>query len=345
MGRSVKAAAILIAVLMLAGGILTACRPVTDTGESAEAGDQLEFEEGQEGESAAEAPTPVPEDTSIEDDQNAVTTPVLLRGALVGGLVRGEWLPADAVYQSGAVDFDGYRYDVYSNRAYEGEATGGPFSTFFGDTPIGPDGDIYNSDTELVGDDQEMMYSSIALSADADWDLYPRAYAEQFAYNEQITGSAEYQALAETMLVQAGLADPVTELRQVVTVDLDGDGTDEVLLAADNMPPDNGTMPGKGDNAILVFRRMNGDQAIDQTVDSYIYLEDSEPVTKISIWVPDCVDLDGDGSLEVIAYRTGNDGMAAVTCSVYKLIDGQLVLVASNGLGWGSGEYADPGGN
>jgi len=151
--------------------------------------------------------------------------------------------------------------------------------------------------------------------------------------------------MVQDMIAVEGVEDPVTELKQVISVDLDGDGTDEVLLAADNMPPDNGTMPGKGDNAILVFRRMNGDQAIDQTVDSYIYLEDSEPVTKISIWVPDCVDLDGDGSLEVIAYRTGNDGMAAVTCSVYKLIDGQLVLVASNGLGWGSGEYADPGGN
>ena len=338
MGRGVKAAAILIAVLMLAGGILTACRPVTGDGESADPGNQLvgESGEGQEGESATEEPTPVPEDTHAEDGRNGVTTPVLLRGALVGGLIRGEWLDADAFYQSGAVDFDGYRYTAYSDGICEGQAKGGPFVDFFTGEPVGQDGDIYNSYARLVGGDQAEMYAAIALSADALWGVFPRAYTKQS------NDSAEYQTLVENMLVQEGLADPVTDLRQVITVDLDGDGTDEVLLTADNTQINEEAMPGKGDNAILVFRRMSGGQAIDQTVDSYIFLEDWEPVSKIQIWVPACADLDGDGCLEVITYRT--DGMESVTCSVYKLIDGQLVPVASNGLGWGSGEYADPNG-
>ncbi len=330
MGRGMKAAVILIAVLMLAGGVLTACRPATGTGESVGAGTQLvgESEEGQEGESAmAEElePTSVPEDTQVEDDQNAVTTPVLIRGALVGGLIQGEWLDADAFYKSGAVDFDGYRYDVYGDDKFMGEALGGPLMSFQTGERLELDGDVYDSYVDLYGDDGQEVPFDIALQGD--WDLYPRTYTGQD------TDPEEYLALAKSLLAQEGLADPVTYLHQVVTVDLDGDGTSEVLIAADHtMTGDEYPETKKGDNAILIFRRMNGEQAIDQTVDAYIVPEDPEYLTnyRIHFSVMSCADLDGDGCLEVIAWRYNAWG---VEYNVYKLAGDQLVRVASHDLG------------
>lgn len=284
---------------------------------------------------AEQEPAPVPEDTLGEDNGSMVTTPVLIRHMLMGGLVRGEWLDADAFYRSGAVDFDGYRYDLYLHDAYIGEATGGPFIVFWGNTPLGPEGDVYGSSIRWLEDEQ--LVSFVALSADADWDLYPRPYTEQSAE------SPEYQALVENMLLQAGISDPVTTLTQVVTADLDGDGTDEVLLSSGNAT-DSQILPWKkGDNSIVVFHRMSGGQSVDQIVDSYIFTEDPEGFpenckypedyeTRIWLYIKNCVDLDGDGSLEVVIEET--DGISAVTDSVYKLIDGRLVLVGSNGIGW-----------
>ena len=254
-----------------------------------------------------------------------VSTPVLAGGLLVGGLDHGAWASHKTFYQSKVVDFDGFVYDVYVDGELTGQAEGELPENFLTGEPIDPEGDLTQlSDVNLHNENGQNVEYDIAIRAD--WDLYPREYAEQS------TDSEEYQTLVEDLLVQEGLTDPVTALRQVVTVDLDGDGTEEVLICADSTPDNQYDKPEKGDNALLVLRTIVDGQNMDQIVASNIMVRD--PITDFPYrdvyTVESCVDLDGDGILEVVVKRKQYEGMIY---SIYKLEGNELRRVASNGAG------------
>lgn len=271
-----------------------------------------------------EAPTPVVNE-SPAPDRSAVTTPVLIEGLLVGGLVRGEWVPWKDFYNGGAVDFDGYRYGVYRDDTYMGEATGGPLVSFLTGGPLADREDLSDlTNVYLYDDTGKQVPYNIAIQGD--WDLYPRAYTAGS------TERPEYQALVEDQLTQAGLTDPDTTLKQVINVDLDGDGSEETLIAADNSIDYQYPKVKKGDNSLLMFRRTVNGAPADQLIDSYVLTEDPEYPTPYRLFfeVKTCADLDGDGCLEVVVRSWYYEG---VSFSVYKLEGDQLVKVAENGVG------------
>ena len=308
-----KLTAILIALLFLIG---CADRSPEGPGESATPSGTAMLE------TPSPAPTPSPTPVVARPD---VTTPVLIGGLLVGGLDHGEWTDYKDFYQSQAVDFDGFVYDVYVDGERIGEAQGALPENFLTGEPIDPEGDLSGlSDVNVYDENGKNMDYDIAISAD--WNLFPRAYAEQSA------DTSEYQTLVEDLLAQEGLADPVTALRQVVTVDLDGDGTEEVLISADSTPDDQFDKPEKGDNALLVLRKIIDGQPVDWIAASNIMVRDpiSDFPYRDSYTVESCADLDGDGILEVVVKRTQYEGSIF---SIYKLTGDRLTRVASNGAG------------
>lgn|GEM_PF-3931361 len=274
------------------------------------------------------APVSTPEQSPEAEPSGItmVTTPVLIEGLLVGGLYRESWVPWDVFYESGVVDFDGFEYDVYMDGAYRGQASGGPPLSFITGEPLGPDEAVSNlADVELKSADGGRVPYDIALKGD--WNLFPRKY------ESLDTDLPQYLALAEEMITGEGIEEPKTALKQVISVDLDGDGTDEVLIAADNTVDEQMAEVKKGDNAVLIFRRIVDGQPVDQLVDSYIVTEDPEYITpyRLLFSVTTCADLDGDGVLEAVVKCWYYEG---VTYSVYKLSGNQLEQVASNGVGF-----------
>ena len=268
-------------------------------------------------------PTPVPTEIAAQPDAN---TPVLIQGLLVGGLNKGEWMNYDDFYTAGIVGFDGFVYDVYVDDELTGQAEGELPVSFLTGEPVEPDGDLNELvDVKLYDENEEQVVYDMAIRAD--WDLFPRGY------ESQDTGQPEYQVLAEEMIAAKGVENPATELKQIVSVDLDGDGTDEVLLAADNTVDGQFEQVGKGDNAVLIFRKMVGGQPVDQLVDSYILTEDLDYVSiyQVLYEVMTCADLDGDGTLEVVVKSWYYEG---VTYSIYTLEGNHLALVSSNGVGF-----------
>lgn len=284
------------------------------------------------GTAAIETPSPTPTSTPASSPiatpavaRPDVSTPVLAGGLLVGGLDHGQWTSYKAFYQSQTVDFDGFVYNVYVDDELTGQAKGAMPESFLTGEPIDPEGDLSAlSDVNLYDENGHEVEYDIAISAD--WDLFPRKYTEQS------TDSEEYQALMEDLLVQEGLTDPVTALRQVVAVDLDGDGTEEVLISSDSTPDDQFDKPEKGDNALLVLRKTIDGQPVDRIVASNIMKRD--PITDFpyrdAYTVESCADLDGDGILEVVVKRTQYEG---TIYSIYKLEGDGLLRVATNGAG------------
>lgn len=274
----------------------------------------------------AQTSAPVASQTSpaaTQSQAGGATTPVLIKGLLVGGISQGKWMQAPDFFNSGAVDFDGYLYDVYVDGKKTGTATGGlPTDSLSGETLTGneyiPGYDIIELQDKSGG---KVAYD---IAIRADWNLFPRSFASAK------TDDPAYLALAKTLLKNEGLADPKTTVKQVIRADLDSNGSDEILIAADNTAEDRFEQVKAGDNAILIFKPTAA--ASGQVVEKDIRMQDeSEP--SIYRWlfrIHTIADLDGDGAMEVVVRSWYYEGES---WSVYKLDGNELKPVASNG--WG----------
>lgn len=256
---------------------------------------------------------------------NDITTPILIKGFLVGGLNKGKWMHYDEFYNSQVVNFNGYHYDVYINNTKKGNATGGlPINSKSGET-LKEDKYIPGFDIiDLYDENNQHVDYDIAINAD--WNICPRSYSNHS------TDQKIYQDLTKNLIMKEGLKNPDTTLKQVIRVDLDGDGTEEVLITADNTIDDQFEQVKKGDNAIVLFRKLVNGKVVDQVVEKDIRLKNEEvasyyrPLFRVETFS----DLDGDGIMEVIIKSWYYEGEGWF---VYKLIDNRLVLVASNGSG------------
>ena len=132
------------------------------------------------------------------------------------------------------------------------------------------------------------------------------------------------------MLADVGIENPETVLQQVIRVDLDGDGENEVLLTADNTADGRFEEVKKGDNAVFLY--MESDTAEPQVVEKDVYPEEQEEgsLYRLLYRVDTIADLDGDGIMEIVMNGWYYEGD---WCTIYKLVDGRLQAVAQNGRG------------
>ncbi|TAH64515.1 MAG: hypothetical protein EWM47_12415 [Anaerolineaceae bacterium] len=81
-----------------------------------------------------------------------------------------------------------------------------------------------------------------------------------------------------------------------------------------------------------MFRKYVDGEAVDQVLLEHIIIEDPEYPSpyRLLFSVDSIADLDGDGIMELIVFSQYYEGLG---WSIFKLIDNNLELVASNGLG------------
>lgn len=260
-----------------------------------------------------------------EANVKAISSPLIIQGIFVGGISGGKLMKPDEFYNSKLVDFDGYVYDTYLEGKKKGEAIGSlPFDPISGEALREESYDEAYAYVELKDKNNEKASYDLAIKTD--WDIFPRNY------KAQSTDQENYITLAKDLLGRGGVENPDTTLKQVIRVDLEGDGTEEVLIAANNTQDDQFEEVQKGDNALIVFRKVVNGEVIDQVVDQDIRLEVEEypSIYRILFQVDAIADLDGDGVMEVIIRSWYYEGEG---WGVYKLIDNKLELVTSNG--WG----------
>lgn len=266
------------------------------------------------------SPTPDTENTS-----DTITTPILVKGLFMGGISEGQWLQPDEFYQDGRVILESFSYDVYKDGSNSGTAIGGLPTSWMTGEPV--QGDQYDQEfciVELFDKDQQRMAYDIALQAK--WNLFPRTY------QVQDTEQTYYMNLMKEHLKGYGLENPETTIKQIIKVDLDGEGTDEVLIAADNTIDYQFEEVKKGDNAVLLFRKLVDGEVMNQVIEQDIRVKEEEypSLYRILSRVDMIADLDGDNELEVIIKSWYYEG---AFWSIYKLIDNRLELVTSNGYG------------
>ncbi len=205
-------------------------------------------------------------------------------GHLFGATGRGGWLPPDSAVAFVEAETT---YRLYTLDRSLGEATGGAASppretcanpTVEIDTPPGESDDI--------------------IGVAGDWNVLPRVPSQQNP------NQPAYEEFVAAQLREHGIPEPDVHITQLLRIDLEGDGTDEVLLSA-NRTGGLGTSARAGDYGLVLLRKVvDGEAVTVPIVEEYYPEECIAECAPMEYRVVAVLDLDGDGRQEpVIGYR------------------------------------------
>ena len=196
---------------------------------------------------------------------------------LLGGTQDGKWLSPDAVVPDLAED----NYQVFSMSGSTGSTRGTEpaYEEFCRSYRV--DLDSYPQGGRAVG-------------ITGDWDATPRLA------QEIPTNSSTYIDELTDWLIGKGFTNPVVDISQILRVDLEGDGTDEVLISASHFVEPTHHSVEPGDYSLVIMRKVVGDSV--ETIPilgDYYYQEvvTQFPLTYAGAFT---ADLNGDGILEVL---------------------------------------------
>ena len=203
-------------------------------------------------------------------------------GFLLGSARKGKWLSAKETAKGLR---GGEEYRLYSATKLIGNRKGGK--------PVSEEETC--PDVFKVPLKQDETDAVIAIRAD--WNALPRTPV--FASTSQ----PAYQKAAHDFLVSKGIKNPQVKVTQVVRIDLEGDGTDEVLVSATNYfskeeGAPSGAPPGSYSFVILRREVKNGVKTNMVVGEFYPKARNfNAPAEHKVLAVLDC---DGDGAMEVI---------------------------------------------
>ena len=208
-------------------------------------------------------------------------------GYLLGGSSGGQWLKPEAA--AGLIP-GGEHYRLYTLTGEVGDSVGGKPSK-------GEDGPC--SDTLYVTLAPFPSGRGSLVAVAGPWNAMPR---------RPKIGSPEaqvYREAAAEILKSKGIANPKVNLTQVIQVDLDGDGVDEVLVSATNyarFQPQGGLTPDAraGDYSLVFLRQVVQGKVVTRIITGEYYPKAKKFSAPSEHRIIGVLDLNGDGSLEIV---------------------------------------------
>jgi hypothetical protein len=147
------------------------------------------------------------------------------------------------------------------------------------------------------------------IGVNGSWDAQPRLP------KVQSTDQQEYRAVVSGYLKGVGISNPKVTIFQLLRVDLDGDGAEEVLIAANSKDnPLQSHFMGRGDFSVVLLRRVAQGKAQTIPLVSEVELKNHKDPIQTASWhhketVAAILDINGDGVMEVITtYQSIFDG-------------------------------------
>jgi hypothetical protein len=197
---------------------------------------------------------------------------------LLGGAQNGEWLSAEIVAPQLS---GGEMYQLYD--------VDGPSGLTEGEVPL-PDQicPLYWVATDSG------LFDGLTVGVTGNWDVTPRLT------EEHPTDTPVYIEALRDWLVRQNISDPVVEISQILRVDLEGDGIDEVLISASHFAEPTGHDVTAGDYSLVLMRKVAGDTVATVPLVADYYYQNVElqyPLTYNGLLV---ADLNNDGALEVV---------------------------------------------
>ena len=217
-------------------------------------------------------------------------------GYLFGATADGNWIKAD---EAAKTLTDEATYRVYGLTKSLGEAKGGKPK---------PSKEDVCSDVLTVSLSPKPDKGTIALAAP--WNALPR--------KPKVTDPTEkvYVDAVRGFLKTKGIDQPKVKIDNILRVDLDGDGEEEVLISATNYFKDRVPMRSPaGSYSMVLLRRVVAGKVETQLVDgefypnAYVSADDSFNAPN-AYKVIAVLDLDGDGKMEVVVASSYYEGEA-----------------------------------
>ena len=162
----------------------------------------------------------------------------------------------------------------------------------------------------------------LGVAVSAPWILVPHLV-------EEIEDDGTYAAFASELLAERGLDVPEPAIKQLLQVDLEGDGVNEVLVVAEDVSA--GLFAEDGDYSIAFMRRtVQGDVRTAILGESVVVTAASPVVNSYSVGA--VADLNGDGRMEVVLSTAYYEGVGV---DVWEYVDDDLGLTPQISAGCG----------
>jgi hypothetical protein len=218
-------------------------------------------------------------------------------GYLFGAVADGKWIKAEAAAKSITA---GTVYRVYGLTQSIGEATG---------SKPKPGEEEVCSDIFTVSLSPKSEKGAIAIAAP--WNALPRK-VQSLDKTQTV-----YVDAVRDLLKTKGIEQPKVKIDNIVRVDLDGDGEEEVLIGATNyFSKEQDIVPMRspaGSYSMVILRRTVAGKVETQLVDgefhpkAYVSKNDSFDAPNVYTMMA-VLDLDGDGKMEIVINSSYYEG-------------------------------------
>lgn len=245
--------------------------------------------------------------------------PVVVDSCLIGGMVNGKWMDASVVAPKLT---GGEKYRLYTLTARTGEGVGTKPKVMAD----------YCSDTMEIELSPRSTNGTEVLAVGGEWNAMPRS-PQLLDKNGPV-----YRAAVADILRSKRFVKPRINIAQVLRVDLDGDGRDEVLVSAsyytDGMNNDAGPMatrPKSGDYSFVLLRRLIRGKLRNIIIDGEFYPAIKADTGPPNQYIVSAVgDVDGDGIMEVIVRSDYYEGGSS---TIYSVKGNKIKAMTSCGCG------------
>lgn len=227
-------------------------------------------------------------------------------GLIIGAHSEGKWLSSE---EAGKALGPGRKYRLFKLTGEFGDATGGKSAP---NADVCPD--IWEQELTPATENR-------AIAVAAPWNPMPRTARANDKTQEV------YVKAARDFLLTKGIRNPVVKITQLLRVDLDGDGEDEVLLSATNYPGRAGESPlsaVSGNYSFVLLRHVVNGKVQTKLIDGEFYPKANGFNAPNRYEVLGLLDLDGDGRLEIILQSAYYEGGGT---SVWRFGSGKIERV------------------
>ncbi len=251
-----------------------------------------------------------------EEPQSALAMPVVApivdgsTGFLLGGTQHGSWLDPDATAQ---LLVGNERYRLYSGVTNLGEVVGS--------RPVTESAGPCSGRPVITLNPSPQVQPAIAIGGT--WDLLPRR-PQALALD-----SVVYRAAMADWLRTQGIDQPEVHLTAVQRIDLEGDGVDEVVVSATRLN-DGDRVPSvaAGDYSVVVVRKLVAGSVVTLPLVGEYYRQAQELAYPSTHALATVLDVNGDGSQEIVVHSTLWEGTAT---TIYAVQAGTVQQVGSVG--------------
>lgn len=225
--------------------------------------------------------------------------PLIVTGfGALGWWDGSEWILADDAGGLPVVGGEDYQIAALNLEAI---TTGGPQE--FVCEPLFNRGVVLEND-HLLGE----WPGPYGVAISAPWELQPHLFQ---AFEDDGT----YAAFASALLAERGLVVPSPIIKQLFRTDLEGDGTNEVLVVAEEIT--GSFLPVEGDYSIIFLRKVV-EAEVQTAVLGDSVITDPEGSFVIGFSVGAVADLSGDGKMEIVVNSAFFEGLGV---EVWEYVD------------------------